>query len=113
MKKKPRTKAIEHRVENVTIEFTQRGEKRRLLRVQRYRKPIQIKDIDYSKNPEKLSFVVLRNKYGDRLELFMYQNNPEKAFFSLNGEVIGLTKWEWGKLMSALYKWGKKIGRLK
>ena len=112
-KQKPRRKALVHRIQHIDIEFTQRGQKRRLLRVQRYREPVQVKDIDLSRNPEKVSLLILRNKYGDRLEVFYYKNNPKKGFFSLNGEVIGLNKYDWRRIQSALMKLGKNLGLLK
>lgn len=111
--RKPRTKAIEHSVENITIEFTQRGRKRRLLRVQRYRKPVKIKDINLSKNPEKDSILVIRTSFGDRLEIYTYKNNPQKFFISINGEFVGLRHFKWREIQSAFMKLGKKLGFLK
>ena len=112
-KKKPRIKAICHRIDNMTVEFKQRGTKRRLLIVQRYRKPIKVKDIDLTPNPEKETYMVLTNKYGDRLEMFGYKNNPKKCFISLNGEVIGADNLNWRRINKGLMKMGKKLGILK
>lgn len=112
-KHKPRVKAITHRIENLDIEFTQRGKKRRLLRVQRYRKPIKVKDIDLSKNPEKESLLILRTAFGDRLEIYTYKNNPQKFFISINGEFVGLKHFKWREIQSAFMKLGKKLGFLK
>lgn len=112
-KTKPRIKAIEHRVSSLDIEFSQRGKKRRLLRIQRYREPVKIKDIDLTPNPEKLTFLLLRNKYGDRLEIFVYKNNPKKGFISLNGQVIGADKFKWRECASGIMKLGKFLGVLK
>jgi len=112
-KKKQRVKALTHRVESIDIEFTQRGKKRRLLRVQRYRKPVKIKDIDLSKNPDKISFLVLRTVFNDRLEIFAYKNNPQKFFVSINGEFVRLKHFKWREIQSAFMKLGKYLGFLK
>ena len=112
-KKKPRLKAITHRVEHMDIDIKQRGQKRRLLRVQRYRKPINIKEIDLTRNPDKITFIILTNKFGDRLELFAYKNNPKKGFFSLNGEVMGADNLKWRRIQRGIMKMGKFLGVLK
>ena len=112
-KPKPRIKAITHLVQHLDIEFTQRNKERRLLRIQRYKQPVKIEDIDLTKNPDKITFLILRNKYGDRLEMFAYKNNPEIAFFSLNGQVIGANKFKWREIQSGITKMGKFLGVLK
>ena len=112
-KPKQRAKAITHRIENLTIEFTQRGNKRRLLRVQRYRKPLKVKDINLSKNPEKESILILRTVFNDRLEIYTYKNNPQKFFISINGEFVGLKHFKWREIQSAFMKLGKNLGFLK
>ena len=112
-KQKQRTRAIEHRIENLNIEFTQRGQKRRLLKVQRYKNPVKIRDIDLSKNPDKILFMSLSNKYGDVIQIFAYKNNDKMGFFSLNGEVFGATVFEWRPIQSGIMKLGKYLGVLK
>jgi hypothetical protein len=111
-KQKQRIRAIEHRIENIDIEFTQRGQKRRLLRLQRYRKPLTIKDIDLSKNPDKITFAALINKFGDRMEIFAYKNNDKNGWIALNGEIFGVEIWEWRKIQSGITKLGNYLGVL-
>jgi hypothetical protein len=111
-KRKQRLKTVVHRIDSLTLDFTQRGGKRRLLRVQRYRKPLKIDDIDLSKNPEKLSFAILSNQSG-RLEIYSYLNNTENVFLSVNGQTVRAEGYEWRKIQSGITKAGKYLGVLR
>jgi len=109
-KKRKPSKPIIHAVQHLDIDIKQRGEKRRILRIQRYKQPVLITDIEIEKNPDKISFGVIRNDYGDRLELFAYKDNPETVFISLNGNYLALDKHKLREMVSFLTKGAWFIG---
>ena len=70
-----------------------------------------IKDVDLTeKNPEKETLLIMRSRYGDRLSIWIYKNNPEIGFISLNDEMFPADKYELRKFQSGFMKLGKKLG---
>jgi hypothetical protein len=96
-----------------TIIRDKQGKPRKIITMRRYREPIIYEEQDLTKNPEKIVFAIITDGCGNRLELFGYKNNPEKAFFSLNGQIVRAEVWEWRKIQSGIMKMGKFLGVLK
>lgn len=113
-KKKQRPRALVSYINNLNIDLTTtKGKKHRLLQIQRYKKPLKVKDIPLTKNKEKTTYFLHKTAYGDRIEIFTYRNNPQKFFISLNGQFVGLKHFKWRELQSAFMKLGKNLGFLK
>jgi hypothetical protein len=119
MKRKADKKPIKTPIFKTTIRQTEtiirdrEGKPRKIITMRRYRNPLIYQEQDLTKNPDKIVFAIITNEFGDRLELFAYKNNPEKAFISLNGQVMGATPRKWSEIQSGITKMGKFLGVLK
>lgn len=95
-----------------TIIYDRKGKPVQVIQMRRYKKPLIYRETNLKKNPDKITFMKYSTGFV-RMEIFAYQNNPEKVFISLNNEVMGANKHIWRLIQSGIMKSGKFLDVLK